>query len=115
MSNENKNLEVNGEVSEESTKEVAAKKAKKAKAESKKPNFFVKVGKFFAKVWKALKKFLSDTRGELKKVVWTPKHELIKNSKLVIVTVIVVGIAVAVVDLTSSFIINTIAGWISIG
>ena len=107
MAEENKNFEVN-EVSEQNLPKDAAAKAQKKTKANKKPNFFVRG-------WRALKKFLSDTRGELKKVVWTPKNELIKNSKLVIVTVIAVGIAIAIVDLTSSFIINTIAGWISIG
>ena len=105
MAEENMNLEENVQ---DSAKESGVKGSKKAKNVVKKPNIFVRM-------WKATKKFLSDTRGELKKVVWTPKHELIKNSKLVIVTVIVVGIAIAVVDIASSFIINTIAGWISIG
>ena len=82
--------------------------AEQTKNEAKKPNFFVRAWKWFVK-------FLKDTKGELKKVVWTPKHELVKNSKLVIVTVIVVGIAIAAVDFASSFIVNTLAGWFSIG
>ncbi len=114
MSEENKNLEVTEDIEQDSAKEVTVKE-KKAKPVVKKANVFVRIGRFFVKVWKSLKKFLSDTRGELKKVVWTPKHELVKNSKLVIVTVVAVGIAVALIDLASSFIINTIAGWISIG
>ena len=77
----------------ETSKPAAAKKAK-----AKKPNFFKKVGKFF-----------KDTAGEMKKVVWTPKAELKKNTKLVILTVVAVGIAIALVDLGSSFIINSIA------
>ena len=90
--------------------EVAAeapveKKAKKDKQKPKKPNVFVRIGKWFAKVAK-------DTTGELKKVTWTPKAEVFKSFKLVIVAVVAVGVAIAVVDLASSFIINTIAGLI---
>ena len=98
MSEENKNLEAE-EIAVESE---APAKSKKVKAVAKRPNFFVRA-------WKALKKFLYDTKGELKKVVWTPKHELIKNSKIVIVTVVAVGVVIAIVDFTSSWIINSIA------
>ena len=73
-------------------------KAAEKKEKSKKPNFFKKLGKFF-----------KDTAGEMKKVVWTPKAELKKNTKLVILTVVAVGLAIALVDLGSSFIINSIA------
>ena len=100
MAEEIKNLDVK--------EQESAKASKKSKDVAKKPNIF-------SRGWKAIKKFLSDTKGELKKVVWTPKHELVKNSKLVIVTVIVVGIAIAAVDFASSFIVNTLAGWFSIG
>ena len=76
--------------------------AEQTKNEAKKPNIFVRAWKWFVK-------FLKDTKGELKKVVWTPKAELKKNTKLVIITVVAVGIAIALVDLGSSFIINSIA------
>ncbi len=105
MAEENKKLEAQEAVAEIKEADTAKESKKSKKAVAKKPNFFVRA-------WKALVKFLSDTRGELKKVVWTPKHELIKNSKLVIVTVVAVGIAIAIVDFASSWIINTIAGLI---
>jgi preprotein translocase SecE subunit len=101
MAEENKTVD---EVTEEVASEKKAK-APKAKQKAKKPNVFVRIGKWFAKVTK-------DTIGELKKVTWTPKAEVMKSFKLVIATVVVVGVAIAVVDLTSSFIINTIAGLI---
>jgi preprotein translocase SecE subunit len=81
------------------------KKAKKEKQKPKKSNVFVRI-------WKWLCKVAKDTTGELKKVTWTPKAEVFKSFKLVIATVVAVGVAIAVVDLTSSFIINTIAGLI---
>ena len=40
-----------------------------------KPNFFVRV-------WKKICKFFKDVAGEMKKVVWTPKNELKKSTKL---------------------------------
>ena len=66
--------------------------------------------KFFVRVWKRLRKFCKDTVGELKKVVWTPKNELSKNTKLVIATVIAVSVTIALVDFCSSWLINSLAG-----
>ena len=105
MSEENKNI------SAEETAKVVNSKEKKAKgtaAEKKanvKPNFFVRV-------WRKLHKLCSDVMGEMKKVVWTPKNELKKSTKLVLVTVIAVGLAIAVVDTFFSWVINSIAGMI---
>ena len=98
--------EENMNIPEEQLAETSAPAEKKAKSKApKKENFFVRV-------WKKLVKFCKDTAGELKKVVWTPKAEVFKSFKLVVVTVVAVGLAIAIVDLTSSFIINAIAGLI---
>ena len=78
---------------------------KKAKSADKKPNFFVRVGRKIAKICK-------DTVGELKKVVWTPKKEVFKSFKLVIATIVAVAVVIAVIDLSASWIINSIAGLI---
>jgi len=71
----------------------------------KKPNWFVRM-------WGKLTKFLKDTKGELKNVVWTPKSELAKSTKLVIVTVLAICVVVALIDLGSSWLINAVAGLI---
>ena len=55
---------------------------------------------------------LKDTKGELKKVVWTSKTEVWKSLQLVILTVVAVSISIAVIDYVSSLVINTIAGLI---
>ena len=65
---------------------------------------------FFVRVWKKLCKFCKDTVGELKKVVWTSKSDLRKNSKLVICTVVAVAIVIAVVDVCASLVVNSLAG-----
>lgn len=72
---------------------------------AKKPNIFVRL-------WRKLKKFCYDTVGELKKVAWTPKAELKKSTKLVIVTVVAVCLGILAIDFGASWIINTIAGLI---
>ena len=48
----------------------------------------------------------------MKKVVWLPKAELAKSTKLVVVTVVAIAAAIAVIDTAFSFIINGIAGLI---
>ena len=78
---------------------------KKEKTANKKPNVFVRFGKWVAKTFRVY-------RSEMKKVVWTPKDELKKNTKLVLVTVLAIAASIAVVDTLFSWIINTIAGLI---
>ncbi len=78
---------------------------KATKSKDKKPNIF-------ARGFKKLSKFLKDTVGELKKVVWTSKTEVWKSFKLVIATVVCISAAIAVIDFVSSLVINAIAGLI---
>ena len=88
-----------------SVDEEPIKEKKKIKPVEKKPNFFVRVAK-------KIKKFCKDVAGEMKKVVWTSKEELKKSTKLVLVTVVAVGLAIAVVDTVCALIINSLAGLI---
>lgn len=97
MSEEKKNLSV-----EENVASDSAVDKKSAKA-NKKPNIFVRI-------WKKLCKLFKDVVGEMKKVVWTPKDELKKSTKLVLVTVVIVGLAIAVTDTCFSWLINSFAG-----
>lgn len=88
-------------------KNVPAEKAEKKskKADVKKENIFVRI-------WKKIVKITKDTIGELKKVVWTPKSEVLKSFKLVIFTVLGVSLVIAIIDFGSSWIINSIASLI---
>ena len=79
-----------------------AENNKKVTKADKKPNFFVRV-------WKKIVKFVKDVAGEMKKVVWTPLDELNKSTKLVLVTVVAIGLSIAVVDTLFSWLINSIA------
>ena len=85
--------------------ESSVKEGKKNKPIETKPNIFVRIGR-------KIKKFCKDVVGEMKKVVWTSKEDLKKSTKLVLVTVVAIGLAIAVVDLVCSSIINSIAGLI---
>jgi len=85
--------------------EAKADKKSKSKLVEKRPNFFVRFGRKIAKLCK-------DTAGELKKVSWTPKNEVLKSFKLVIATVVGVAVVISIIDLSSSLVINSIAGLI---
>ena len=66
----------------------------------------------FVRIWNKIKKFFKDTASELKKVSWTSKTELFKSTKLVVITVIAVCIAIALIDLGASWVVNSLAGLI---
>ena len=71
---------------------------KPTKVKDKKPGIFARLGKF-----------IKDTKGELKKVVWTSKSDVWKSFKLVIATVVALSALIAVIDLVSNTIIVSIA------
>ena len=71
----------------------------------KKPNFFVRVGKRIAKAWR---EYIS----EMKKVVWMSGKDVKKNTILVVVTVLALGLAIGIVDYVFSTIIEGFAGMI---
>ena len=103
MAEDKKNFK-NSEMEEVNPAPVKKKK-NKIKPVEKKPNFFVRI-------FRKIKKFFKDIFGEMRKVVWTSKEDLIKSTKLVLATVVTVGLAIAVVDTLFSWIINSIAGLI---
>ena len=84
--------------------------AEKAEKKSKKSD--VKKENIFVRIWKKIVKIAKDTVGELKKVVWTPKSEVLKSFKLVIATVLGVSLVIAIIDSSFAWIINSIAGLI---
>ena len=77
----------------------------KAKKVAKKENFF-------KRLWKKFVKLCKDTVGEMKKVVWTPKNELWKNTKLVIVSVLTISLAILAIDTVFSYLFTSVAGLI---
>ena len=98
MSEEKKNLPVDEvEVDDKTSAKSDAKKVEK------KPNFIVRI-------WRKLCKLCKDVVGEMKKVVWTPKNELKKSTKLVLVAVVAISIAIVCVDTACSWLINSLAG-----
>ena len=49
-------------------------------------------------IWSRMGKFFKDCKSEFKKLVWPTKQQLLKNSAVVIVSIIVVGACLALVD-----------------
>ena len=99
--------EINNEVqTEEVVSEAAVAVEKKAKKPvEKKENILVRL-------WKKFVKLCKDTVGEMKKVTWTSKTDLIKNTKLVLATVVAVAVVIAVIDTGFAYLINWVSGLI---
>ena len=75
--------------------EKAAKKAKQERIKQSKPK---KDGSAFSRAGKAIKKFFKDFVGTCKKIVWPTGKQVIKNSLVVLATIIVIGGIVALID-----------------
>lgn len=58
---------------------------------SKKPNFFVRTGRRLARWFREMK-------SELKKVVWPSGKQMVNNTIIVLVSVLIVGIIVCLFD-----------------
>ena len=75
--------------------EKAAKKAKQERIRQSKPK---KDGNAFSRAGKAVKKFFKDFTGTCKKIVWPTGKQVVKNSLVVLATIIVIGAVVALID-----------------
>ncbi len=52
----------------------------------------------FARVGRNIAKFLRDTRGEAKKMIWPTPRTVFKNTGVVLVTIVVIGLFVVGLD-----------------
>lgn len=68
-----------------------AESEKKTETKNKKPNAFTAF-------IKRTGKFLKDCKGELKKIVWPTPKSVFKNTGVVLVTIIVLGLFVFLLD-----------------
>lgn len=78
--------------------ETPAKDKKKADSKKKADAQKEKKGNFFVRVWKAIKKFCKDLKGECKKVVWPNSKTVIKSTAVVLACVAVLGVVIWLVD-----------------
>ncbi len=72
-----------------------ADKAKKEKKEG-----------FFKRMWHRLVKSFKDTKGEIKKVVWPSKKQVINNTAVVLVSCLLVGAFIWLLDGALSGLVN---------
>ena len=70
---------------------------------SKKRNIFVRAGS-------RIKRFFRELRSELKKVVWPSKSQMINNTLIVLLCVVLVGVFIWVFDLVASLVVQGIIG-----
>ncbi len=75
------------ETAEAESKEVAKAGAKAAKAKEKKPSLLSRIGAWFR-----------TTKAELKKIAWTPRKMLWKNTLLVFAAMIALAIVIGLLD-----------------
>ena len=68
---------------------------------NKKPNFFVRTGSRIARWFREMK-------SELKKVVWPTKSQMVNNTVIVLVCVLIVGIFIWVFDAVGGVVVNGI-------
>lgn len=67
-----------------------------------------KKGNFFVRVGKRVMKFFRDTRVELRKVVYPTPKQMVNNTLVVLLCVLVVGIFVWVLDALGGVVVNGI-------
>ena len=68
---------------------------------NKKPNVFVRAGQ-------RIKRWFREMRSELKKVVWPTKSQMVNNTVIVLVCVLIVGVCVWVFDAVGGVVVNGI-------
>ena len=65
-------------------------------AEAKKANWFVRA-------WRGICRYFRELRSELKKVVWSTPKQVLKNTLIVIVCVLIVGVFIWLFDFVARF------------
>ena len=75
-------------------------------AEAKKPE---KEG-FFRRTGKRISKWFREMRAELKKVVWPTKKQVLQNTVVVLISVLVIGVFIWIFDAISNLIVQWLIG-----
>jgi preprotein translocase subunit SecE len=58
-----------------------------------------------------IKRFFSETRGEMRKVTWPTRDELKESTKIVIVATFIVTIFIGVIDQILVLLVKRLLGW----
>ena len=78
-----------------------AAKDKPAKEKAKKPNAFVRF-------WKRIARYFREMKSELKKVVWPTRQQVVRNTVVVILVVLVVGVLIWLFDWLAAAVIRAL-------
>ena len=81
--------------------DTAAAKDKPAKEKAKKPNAFVRG-------WKRVTRYFREMKSELKKVVWPTRQPGVRNTVVVILVVLVVGVLLWLFDWLAAAVIKAL-------
>jgi preprotein translocase subunit SecE len=76
-----------------------------------KPNFFKRIGLFFARLGKNIAKAFKNMFFELKKVTWPTKKEMINYCIVVFVFMIVMGVVIGLFDFGAGALVNLIVSF----
>ena len=68
----------------------------------------VKKENWFKRTWGKVCKYFRELRSELKKVVWSTPTQVLKNTAIVLVSVLVVGVFIWVFDFVARFAIDAL-------
>ena len=58
-----------------------------------------------------IKRFFSETRGEMRKVTWPTRDELKESTKIVIVATFIVTVFIGLVDQVLVLLVRRLLGW----
>jgi len=58
-----------------------------------------------------IKRFFSETRGEMRKVTWPTRDELKESTKIVIVATFIVTVFIGLVDQVLVLLVKRLLGW----
>ena len=63
----------------------------------------VKKQNWFARAWGRICRYFRELRSELKKVVWSTPKQVLKNTAIVVICVLIVGVFIWVFDFVARF------------
>ncbi len=67
-------------------------------------------GNFFSRAGKRIGKWFREMRSELKKVVWPNRKQLIQNTLVVLLCVLVVGVFIWIFDAVANLLVQWLIG-----
>ena len=67
-----------------------------------------KKANWFVRAWRAICRYFRELRSELKKVVWSTPRQVAKNTLIVIVCVLVVGVFIWLFDFVAQVSVNAL-------